>query len=61
MSRLDLLSPRVRYNVHDDLIGTTDQVDWTETPGSTAPNCSTGSFATLRSLFFSSVLVYDKP
>jgi hypothetical protein len=41
-------------------IGTTDQVDWTETPGSTAPNCSTGSFATLRSVFYSSVLVYDR-
>jgi hypothetical protein len=42
-------------------IGTTDQVDWTETPGSTAPNCSNGSFATLRSLYSSSVLVYDTP
>jgi hypothetical protein len=42
-------------------IGSTDQVDWTETPGSTAPNCSTGSFATLRSLYYSTVLVYDRP
>jgi hypothetical protein len=42
-------------------IGGADQVDWTETPGSTAPDCSTGSFATLRSLYSSTVLVYDKP
>jgi hypothetical protein len=41
--------------------GTSDQVDWTETPGSTAPNCSTGSFATLRSLFYGTLLVYDAP
>lgn len=41
--------------------GSADQVDWTQTPGSAAPNCSNGSFATLRSLYYSSVLVYDKP
>ena len=40
-------------------IGTGDQVDWTETPGSTPPDCSTGSFATLRSLYYGSLLVYD--
>jgi hypothetical protein len=40
-------------------IGSADQIDWTETPGSTPPDCSTGSFATLRSLFYSSLLVYD--
>jgi hypothetical protein len=40
-------------------IGTADQVDWTVTPGSTPPNCSTGSFATLRSLYYGSLLVYD--
>ena len=40
-------------------ISTTDQVDWTETPGSTPPDCSTGSFATLRSLPYGSLLVYD--
>jgi hypothetical protein len=42
-------------------IGSTDQVDWTERPGASPPNCSTGSFATVRSVFSSSVLVYDKP
>jgi hypothetical protein len=41
--------------------GTTDQLDWTETPGTTPPNCATGSFATLRSLQYSTVLVYDAP
>jgi hypothetical protein len=42
-------------------IGTGDQVDWTETPGSAPPDCSTGSFATLRSLYYGTVLVYDAP
>jgi hypothetical protein len=42
-------------------IGTGDQVDWTETPGSTPPDCSTGSFTTLRSLFYATLLVYDAP
>jgi hypothetical protein len=42
-------------------IGTGEQVDWTQTPGSTPPDCSTGSFATLRSLYSGSVFVYDAP
>lgn len=42
-------------------IGTGDQVDWTETPGSTQPDCSSGSFAALRSLYSGSLVVYDAP
>jgi hypothetical protein len=42
-------------------IGTGDQVDWTQTPGSTPPDCSKGSFATLRSLYYGDLLVYDAP
>jgi hypothetical protein len=42
-------------------LGTTDQVDWTETAGATAPNCASGSFAGLRSLYYSTLLVYDAP
>ena len=42
-------------------IGTADQVDWTQTPGSTPPDCSTASFATLRSLYYGTLLVYDAP
>ena len=40
-------------------IGSADQVDWTETPGSSPPNCASGSFANLRGVYSSSVLVYD--
>jgi hypothetical protein len=40
-------------------IGTGDQLDWTETPGSTPPDCSKGSFAALRSLYYGTVFVYD--
>lgn len=42
-------------------IGTADQIDWTETPGSSPPDCSTGSFATLRSLYYGTTLVFDAP
>jgi hypothetical protein len=40
-------------------IGSADQVDWTETTGSSPPNCANGSFANLRGVYSSSVLVYD--
>jgi hypothetical protein len=40
-------------------IGSADQVDWTEASGSSPPNCASGSFANLRGVFSSSVLVYD--
>jgi len=49
--------------VDNDLnwIEPTDQLDWTETPGTTPPNCASGSFTSLRSLAYSSTLVYDAP
>ena len=40
-------------------IGSADKVDWTETPGSTPPNCAGGSFPSPLSVYSSSVLVYD--
>jgi hypothetical protein len=40
-------------------VGSADQVDWTETTGSSPPNCATGSFVNLRGVYSSSVLVYD--
>jgi hypothetical protein len=40
-------------------ISSADQVDWTETTGSSPPNCANGSFANLRGVYSSSVLVYD--
>jgi hypothetical protein len=39
--------------------GSADTVDWTETAGSTPPNCASGSFTSPLSVFSSSVLVYD--
>jgi hypothetical protein len=40
--------------------GTADQIDWSEQPGTTPPDCSQGSFATLRSLVYGTVFVYDR-
>jgi hypothetical protein len=42
-------------------IDSADQVDWTETSGSAPPDCASGSFANLRDVYSSSVLVYDAP
>ena len=42
-------------------LATQDKVDWTETPGTTPPDCTAGSFSTLRDLYYSPVLVYDAP
>jgi len=49
--------------VDNDLnwVAPTDQLDWTETPGTTPPNCASGSFTSLRSLAYSSTFVYDAP